>query len=240
MRSYARHQLKQDAFTTSTAETISWAMDNRSRVIAVGIVLAVIAAVIGGGWAYISYRDQQAKTVLAQALQIYQSPIRPEGTPATPGVPSYGSTEERDKAANAEFDRIANKYKFTQSSQIARYFAGVTYRDLGNNAAAETNLKEVAASRYPQFASLAKMALAGICHDTSRNIDAIDLYKNLIDHPTNSVGKTTAQFALASLYESMTRPDDARHIYEQMQKESPASGVAQLAGERLQALNRAE
>ena len=30
--------------------------------------------------------------------------------------------------------RIANKYTFTQTAQVARYFAGVTYRDLGNNA----------------------------------------------------------------------------------------------------------
>ena len=46
MRSYARHQLKQDAFTTSTAETISWAVDNRSKLIAAGIVVLVILAAV--------------------------------------------------------------------------------------------------------------------------------------------------------------------------------------------------
>jgi hypothetical protein len=60
----------------------------------------------------------------------------------------------------------------------------------------------------------------------------------MIDHPTVSVGKNTAQLALASLYESMDQPNEARHIYEQMQKDSPNTAVAQLAMQRLQALGR--
>lgn len=236
MRSYTRQQLKQDAFTTKTAETVSWAVEHRSKVIAVAIVLVVIIAAIGGGWAYLNYRDTQAQAQLSLALQKYNAPIRPAGTPATPDVLSYGTTQERDQAANAEFTRIAGQYSHTQSSAVARYFAGLSYRDLGKPAEAEQNLKEVADSRYPEIASLAKMALAQVYHDTGKNIDAIDLYKYLADHPTVSVGKTTAQLALASLYEAMGRTDDARHLYESMQKESPASLTAQIAGQKLQLL----
>ena len=47
------------------------------------------------------------------------------------------------------------------------------------------------------------MALAEVYHDNGKNIDAIDIYKGLIDHPTVSVGKSTAQLSLASLYEAM-------------------------------------
>ncbi|MFZ0314836.1 MAG: tetratricopeptide repeat protein [Candidatus Korobacteraceae bacterium] len=236
MRSYTRHQLKQDSFTTSTAETITWAVAHRSKLIAVGIVLAVILAALGGGWAYVNYRDQQASAELSLAIQKYNEPIRPAGTPATPDIPSYASIQERDKTTNAEFERIADKYAFTQSAQVARYFAGVTARDLGDNAAAEKDLQQVTASRYPEIVSLAKLALASVYHDTNRNSQAIDIYKQLIDHPTVSVGKTTAQMALASLYESMDQPNEARHIYEQMQKDSPGTAVAQLAMQRLQAL----
>lgn len=238
MRSYTRHQLKQDSFTTSTAETITWAVEHRSKLVAVGIVLAVILALLGGGWAYVNYRDQQAGAELSQAIQKYNEPVRPAGTPATPDVPSYASNQERDKTTNAEFDRIASKYSFTQSAQVARYFAGVTARDLGDNATAEKDLQQVAASRYHEIASLAKLALASVYHDTNRNPQALDIYKQMIDHPTVSVGKSTAQLALASLYESIGQPNDARHIYEQMQKESPGTAVAQLAMQRLQALGK--
>jgi len=240
VRSYTRHQLKQDAFTTSTAETISWAVEHRSKLIAAGVALGVILAALIGGWAYVNYRNQQARTELAQAIQKFSAPIRPPGAPATPDAPSFASPEERAKTTSAEFTRIADKYSFTQDGQVARYFAGTTARDLGDNATAEKDLQDVAGSRYPEIASLAKLALATVYHDTNRNLQAVDLYKQLIDHPTLSVGKSTAQLALASLYESMARPDEARHLYEQMQKETPGSAVSQIASQRLQALSKQE
>ncbi len=236
MRSYARHQLKQDSFTTSTAETISWAVEHRSKLVAVGIIVAVILAVLIGGWAYISYRDTQASAQLAQAIEKYNAPIRPEGTPASPDLLSFASPQERAKVTNTDFTQIASKYPFTQSAAVARYFAGVTFHDMGDNTSAENALKQVSDSRYKEIASLAKVALANIYHETNHNSQAIELYKQLIAHPTVSVGKITAQFLLGSLYESMGEVDEARHLYEQMQKETPTGMTAQLAGQRLQAL----
>ena len=236
MRSYTRHQLKQDSFRTSTTETISWATEHRSKLFVAGVIVIVVLAIAIGGWAYVDYRDQQAQTQLSHAIEQYNAPIRPADTPATPEMASFASAQERAKATNAEFVRIADKYSFTQSGRLARYFAGITYHDMGDNAAAEKNLKEVADSRSKEVASLAKMALAGIYHDTKRDSEAIALYKDLADHPTASVGKSTAQFMLATVYQESGQSDLARALYQQMQKESPASPVAQLASQKLQAM----
>ena len=236
MRSYTRHQLKQDSFRTSTTETISWAVEHRSQVTAAVVAVVVLLAVVIGGWAYVNYRDQQGRSELAGAIQKYDAPIRPAGTPATPDMLSFGSIQERAKAANGDFTRIAGKYSFTQSGRVARYFAGVTLHDMGDNAGAEKDLKEVADSRYKEIASLAKLALASIYHDTNRDPQAIEIYKQLADHPTVSVGKSTAQFLLASLYEEVRQPDEARKLYQQMAKENPSSPAAQMATQRLQAL----
>jgi predicted negative regulator of RcsB-dependent stress response len=119
---------------------------------------------------------------------------------------------------------------------VARYFAGVTLHEIGDNTGAEKDLQDVAGSRYQEIASLAKLALASIYHDTNRDPQAIEIYKQLADHPTLSVGKSTAQFLLASLYEEANQPDQARKLYQQMQKENPSSPAAQMAGQRLQAL----
>jgi tetratricopeptide (TPR) repeat protein len=238
VRSYTRHQLKENAFATQTAETISWARENRSFVTTASVVVVAILAIIAGVWAFLNYRDQQAKTQLSLALQKFGNPIRPAGTPALPDAPSYGSIAERAKATNGDFTQIADKYSHTQSSAVARYFAGITARDMGNNSAAEKDLQEVADSRYPEIASLSKMALASIYHDAGKNSQAVDLYKQLIAKPTVSVGKNTAQFALAGLYQATARPDEAKHLYEQMQKESPGTVVAQLAGQRLQEMTK--
>jgi predicted negative regulator of RcsB-dependent stress response len=236
VRSYTRHQLKQDAFRAQTTETISWAVENQSKLVAVGIAVAVIVAVVLGGWWYVDYRDKQAQSELSAAIEKFNAPVRPAGQPPMPGEVSFASAQERAKATNADFTRIADKYGFTQSGRIARYFAGITAHDMGDNADAEKALQMVASSRSKEIASLAKLALAGIYHDSGRDPQAIALYKDLADHPTASVGKTTAQLLLASLYEESHQPDQARALYQQMQKESPASPVAQLAAQKLRTL----
>lgn len=236
MRSYTRHQLKQDAFAETTADTIHWAVEHRSKLVAAAIVLAVVAAAALGAWAYVNYRNQQASGELAGALQKYSAPIRQAGEPPIPDQLSYASGIERAKAANADFTRIANKYSFTRNGRIAHYFEGITLHDMGDDAGAEKQLQQVSTSRDSEVASLAKLALASLYLDTNKTQQAIDLYKSLIERPTTSVGKSTAQFELANLYENNHQPLEARKIYEQMQKDNPTGQIGQLAAQKLQTL----
>lgn len=239
MRSSTRHQLKTDEFRATTVETLSWASDNRSTLITAAVVIAVILAVIIGGWTYVGYRNQQARGMLGGAIEKYNAPIRPEGQQPLPGEISYASAAERGKAANAEFAQIAQKYSFTESGRIARYFEGITLRDMGDTAAAEKQLNEVASGWDKNMAGLAKLALAGMYADSNQTSKAIDLYKQLIDHPANSVGKWTPQFELADLYQANNQPQDARKLYEALQKESPTTPIGQVATQKLQALGPA-
>jgi predicted negative regulator of RcsB-dependent stress response len=236
VRSATRHQLKQNSFAETTAETISWAVENQSKLTAAAIVVAVIVALAVGGWAFVNYRNSQANQELTDAIQKYQAPIRQAGEPASPEVLSYASGAERAKAANADFTRIADKYSFTRNGRIARYFAGITLHDMGDNAGAEKQLQQVADSWDKEVGSLAKLALGSIYQDTGKTQQAMDLFKGLIEKPTTSVGKTTAQFELANLYEANHQPLEARKIYEQMQKDNPTSPVGQLAAQKLQTL----
>jgi len=236
VRSATRHQLKQNTFAETTVETISWAVENRSKLIAAAVVVAVVAALALGGWAFVNYRNNQANQELTDAIQKFQAPIRAVGEPSSPEVLSYASVAERAKAANADFTRIAGKYSFTRNGRIARYFEGITLHDMGDNAGAEKQLQEVANSWDKEVGSLAKLALGSIYQGTGKTQQAIDLFKGLLEKPTTSVGKTTAQFELANLYENNHQPLEARKIYEQMQKDNPSSPVAQLAAQKLQTL----
>ncbi|HZD30880.1 MAG TPA: tetratricopeptide repeat protein, partial [Candidatus Angelobacter sp.] len=143
---------------------------------------------------------------------------------------------ERAKAANADFARIADKYSFTRNGRIARYFEGITLHDMGDNAGAEKQLQQVAGSWDKETSSLARLALASIYQDSGKMPQAIDLYKTLMEKPTTTVGKTTAEFELANLYESNHQPLDAIKLYEQMQKDYPTSPIGQLASQKLQTL----
>jgi predicted negative regulator of RcsB-dependent stress response len=236
VRSATRRQLKQNSFAETTVETISWARDNQSKLTAAAIALAVVVALVIGGWLFTNYRNQQANQELSSALQKYNAPIRPAGEPASPQVLSYATGAERAKAANADFARVADKYSYTRNGRIARYFEGITFHDLGDDAAAEKQLQQVAGSWDKEIASLAKLALASIYQDTGKTQQAVDLYKSLAEKPTTTVGKTTAEFELANLYENNHQPLEAIKIYERMQKDSPTSPVGQLASQKLQAL----
>jgi tetratricopeptide (TPR) repeat protein len=236
VRSSTRHQLKTDEFRETTVETLNWAVEHRPKLISAAIVAAVILAVVIGGWAYINYRNQQAHGLLASAFEKYNAPIRPAGQPAVPGELSYTSAAERAKAANAEFTAVADKYSFTQSGHIAGYFEGLTLRDMGDTAGAEKQLQQVANGWDKNMAALSKLALANLYSNSNQTSKAVDLYKQLIDHPSDAVGKWTAQFQLAELYQANNQPQDARKLYEELQKESPTSPVGQVATQRLQAL----
>lgn len=240
MRSSTRHQLKQDDFRESTVETLDWAVQNRSQLIVGAVIVAVIVAAVAGGWAFVNYRNQQASGQLSAAIDKYDAPIVTPGQPAAPGELTFNSAQERAKAANADFTRIADQYSFTQSGRLARYFAGVTQRDMGNNAAAEKQLSDVANGSDKNVAALAKLALAALYQDSNQTPKAIDLYKQLIDKPTSTVGKSTAQFQLAELYQANNQPQDARKIYEQLQKDAPTGPVGQISAQRLQALGPAQ
>jgi TolA-binding protein len=51
-----------------------------------------------------------------------------------------------------------------------------------------------------------------------------------------TVSKVAAQLKLAALYESSQQPAEAKHIYEQIQKENPGSEAGALAQSKIQEL----
>ena len=119
---------------------------------------------------------------------------------------TFTSAKDRTTEAHKQFQAILDQYPHTRTAEFAHYFLGLTSYQLGDNAAAERDLKNVASTRNEDLAALAKLALAAVYGDTNRTKDAIDLYNQLIAKPTRSVGKTTAQMELAEMYVSTQQP----------------------------------
>jgi len=237
VRAETRHQLKEDRFSKATFEaaeaTVHWSQEHQSKLIAAVIGLIVIGAIAFGGWYYINAQDEKASLDMSGAVRTTEAQLRPPGTPAQPGFPSYESAAERATAARKQFQAIADKYPQTKSGKMARYFVGVTSAQLGDNATAERNLQETVNSSNSDLASLGKFALASVYRGEKKDAQAIDLYKQLIDKPTELVSKVAAQLELASLYESEQKPDDAKKIYLDIQKENPKSQAFTIAQRRM-------
>ncbi len=237
MRAQTRHQLKQDAFSRVTIgaaeKTAHWSVEHRNTVAAAGIALVVIVALIAGGWYYLSAQNEKASLEMTQAIRALQAPLRPAGAPAQPGVPSFASAKERAEVARNQFQSVIDKYPHTHSADMARYFLGVTSATEGDNPAAEADFKAVASTGNKELSSIAKLALATLYGNTNRVKEAESLCKELINKPTTSVSKVTAQLQLAELYQTSNQPLDAKRLYEQIKKDNPSTEAGQLATQKL-------
>jgi TolA-binding protein len=237
VRAETRHQLKQDAFSRVTIgaaeKTAHWTVEHRSTIIVSAVVAIVVIGAVVGGWFYLGAQDEKASLDLSQAVRTLDTPLRPAGSPAQPDFPTFESAKERSEAAKKQFQAIVDKYPHTHTADMAHYFLGVTSTQLSDNAAAERNFKEVASSGSRDLSSVAKFALASLYGQTNRTKEAVSLYQELINKPTTSVSKVTAQLQLAELYQNSNQPLDAKRTYETIKKENPASEAGQLATQKL-------
>ena len=237
MRAETRHHLKQDAFSRVTIgaaeKTADWTVEHRTTlIIAVVVALIVLGAAVGG-WYYLNAQDEKASLDLSVAVRTLDTQLRPAGTPEQPDFPTFTSAKDRSEAAQKQFQAIVDKYPHTRTADMAHYFLGVTATNLGDNAAAERNFKQVVSAGNREIASVAKDALAALYGQTKRTKDAIALYQELINKPTTSVSKVTAQLQLAELYQNSNQPLDAKRIYEQVKKDNPGNEAGQLATQKL-------
>jgi predicted negative regulator of RcsB-dependent stress response len=240
VRAETRHRLKEDRFSRATigaAEaTVHWSEEHKSKLIIGSLIVAVVLLATFGGWYYLNQQDEKASILLNQAVRTMDTQLRPAGSPPEPDFPTFASAKERTTEAHKQFQAIVDQYPHTRTAEFARYFLGLTSSQLGDNAAAERDLKTVSSTRNEDLAALAKLALAAVYHDGHRDKEAIDLYNQLIAKPTRSVGKAVAQMELAEMYATTQQPAEAKRVYEQIQKENPASEVAQFATQKLQQL----
>ena len=116
---------------------------------------------------------------------IYNAPVVPRGTPKQGSMTTFNSDQERLIAAKNAFYAISDQYGWTESGQYARYLAGLTERELGNDKVAEDQLRALSNTRRKELAALAKYALASVYRDEKRDPDAINLLQTLIDKPTH-------------------------------------------------------
>jgi tetratricopeptide (TPR) repeat protein len=228
-----RHSLKQNSFAQVTADSMSWLSGHRSSVQRWVIVSIAALVVVAAGLGFTAWSSSKAQTALNEALDVYSAPLVQPGAPAGNG--SYATNADRAKAANQLFAAVAGKYGWLSEGSKAHYFAGVTYEDMGNNSAAETELKAAAGSWDRDLANLAKLALAGLYHQTNRDAQAIDLYNALAAKPSDTVSKAVAQLDLADLYAATGQQSQAKALWAKVKdddKEGPAGSLAaqKLAG----------
>jgi predicted negative regulator of RcsB-dependent stress response len=231
VKTETRHALKQDRFAQAAQGGVSWVTEHRSGVLRWVIAGVVALVVIVGALVMWNLRSSAAENALGAALDTYSAPLNQPGTPAQPGA--YNTSAERAKAANQQFLAVASQYGMMPEGSKAHYFAGVTDQELGQTGSAESELKQAAGAWDRNVSNLAKLALAGLYHQTGRDAQAIDLYNELIKSPSTTVSSAVAQLNLADLYVAQGKQDQARALWAKI-KDSDKDGMAgSLASQKL-------
>jgi tetratricopeptide (TPR) repeat protein len=228
-----RHALKQDKFVNVTTSGLEWIGEHRSHVVAwvVGVVLAL--AIVVGSLVMYQKREAAANQVLGQAMDIYETPLTQPNQPVQPGMKTYATAAERAKAAYPLFRQAADQYSWLTAGEMARYFAGATELDMGQQSAAEADLEKATHASNSNLAALAKIALANLYAQTGRSSQAVTLFQDVIAHPTTTVPKASAQLQLAQLYET-TQPEEARRLYAEIKDQNKETEAGQIATQKLQ------
>jgi predicted negative regulator of RcsB-dependent stress response len=218
-----RHALKQDKFRAATASSMSWLSGHRSGVLRWVVGTAVVVALGIGAVVFWIMQTDSADKALGAALDLYSMPLAVPGAPPEKNV--YNNAADRAREANREFVAVAKNFGWLPEGTKAHYFAGVTYQELGQTGSAESELKTAAGSWDRNVANLARLALAGLYHQTGRDAQAIELYNGLTAKPSVTVSATVAQLDLADLYAAAGKQDQARALWAKV-KDADKDGMA--------------
>ena len=231
MDTQTRHALKGDKFAQATKTSVTWLSGHRSNVMR-WVISAAVVLVLGIGLiVYWNIQESAAETALGEAMDTYTAPLALPGAPAQKG--EYATVAERSKAANQQFKAVADKYGWLPEGGKAQYFTGVTDQDLGQTAAAETELKKVADSWNRNLANLAKVALASIYRQSGSDQQAIDLYNEIIAKPSDTVTAGTAQLDLADLYVATGKQAQARALWAKLKDSDKDGAAGSIAAQKL-------
>ena len=214
---------------------MNWVSGHRSGVMRWVVVAVVVVAAVTAGLIYLDWSSGKANDAMGAALDTYNAPLAQPGAPAMSGV--YTAAGDRAKAANQQFVAVARQYGWLAEGAKAHYFAGVTDEDLGQTASAETELKAAAGSWNRNLANLAKLALAGLYHQTARDAQAIDLYNALYNglaaKPSETVPAAVAQLDLADLYAEQGKTEQARKLWAAVKDADKDGAAGSIATQKL-------
>lgn len=231
MDTQTRRALKGDKFAQAAASGVDWFSGHRTGVVRWTITAGVVLVLCAGALILWNIENSAAARALGDAVDTYTAPLAEPGMPAQSGT--YANAADRSKAANQQFLTVAHRYGWLPEGKKARYFAGVTDIELGQEAAAESELKSAAASWNRNVSNLAKLALAGLYQKTARDSQAIDLYNEVAAKPSQTVSAAVAQLDLADLYAAEGKRDQARALWAKVKDSDKEGAAGSIAQEKL-------
>jgi tetratricopeptide (TPR) repeat protein len=251
MKTSERHHLKDNELAIALSQANEWAAE-RQRPLLMGLgIVAVVAAAIGGFFAWRSSVDGNARARLADAMVIHEARVVPPAPPdllttatnATPPAPAapqppgtYPTTQAKLEAALPKFLAAADEYPSTEPGLTARYHAASTLVELQRFDEAVAQYDRVIAGGSGLLPQMARLGKAEAQLRAARFDAAIASFKELSDRTDLNVPKEAMLLELARAYRLAGKPEDARKTLTQIVEQHAESPFASEARQELQKL----
>jgi tetratricopeptide (TPR) repeat protein len=241
MKRELKRQIKQDELRTGLERASLWTREHAREVQVTVVTLLVLFA---AALIVQSFRDRQeaaAEASFSKAFETYHAPVTTELPPdATRPSGAYATREEKFRKALSEFEALEQSAP-RHLRPRARYYVALSRLELGDVAAAEKALSELAGRKDKDdlVPSLARLALADIHRGNGQPQKAIDAYRQMLEDSSFLLPRDHVLLKLGAVLEEANRLKDARASYERLVQEYPESVYAGEARQRAEYLQSA-
>lgn len=177
---------------------------------------SAFAVLVGGWWAYKNFYVQPRQDEAVE--QMFQAQLQFERDSFTLALTNPGG-------GYSGFLDIIDNYKGTPAANLANYYAGISYLNLGQFEAALDYLKSYKPGG--EIGPVLKFGALGDAYSELGNFDsALKSYKDAVSAADNEAITPYYMKKLGLLYEKQGQHSDAKAIYERIKSEYPNSPIA--------------
>lgn len=226
MKAEQRHKLKQNDFALRVASATEVLAANRDRIV-IGVVAVVAVVLIASAYQWWSGRtDAKAESLLAIAMQTYDSPIVP--APTVPGATQQAGTfpteQARNEAALAAFQQVIDQYPSTQAGTAARYHHAASLAAMGRYADAEKGFQAtIDAAGNDLYTVAAKMGQAETLIAAGQFDKGLPILETLAADRDGMLPVDGVLMELARGYQKAGKTAEARTTFKRIVDEFPDS-----------------
>ena len=212
-------------------------------------LLIVAALSFFGSYFWRNYQNSQEVELqkeFAEALQVFHAPLGDRtgvesGQELTATAFRFPSAEKRHQEALARFEALAQRYPSARLGLLARYYAALNKRELGQPQEARKILNWVIEhTDETDIKNLARSSLAHLALSENDQEEAISLFQDVLDAPWPDFPKPMVLLQLAKSYEAQGNLGEALKQYKKLNADYPSSDYSKEAQQRITQLEAEE
>jgi tetratricopeptide (TPR) repeat protein len=186
-----------------------WSKNNKF----IGYAVTAVVLLVGGWFAYDNYVRQPKELKANEAIWRAEQYFR---------IDSFRLALNGD-GANPGFLRVISRYDGTKAANLAKFYAGASYLQLGDYNNALKHLKDFSTSE-PLVSVKANGLLGDTYSELGKNADAIAAYKKAGTlFPEDDINSPEYLFRAAALSEKTGKTKEAIELYKTVKEKYPLS-----------------